>query len=285
MNLQDNSAYSLMTKIKLLLLALVPYTATLSQSLPSEYAQKVITNSQHIGFGPTHILDTYLSAEHFKGIGFTYLSHTERNKTDGRWSTLIEHEANISSVKDRTEKKKELEGAYNFYWGKLYSWQLMDNRLRLQAGGLVNTSLGVIYNTSNSNNPAQARAHLNLMPTGTAAYRFQLFKHTLVARYEICLPLAGIMFSPNYGQSYYEIFSLGNYDHNVVPTTFVSAPEWRHMLTLDIPINTQHSKFNIRIGYLGNMQQSKVNNLRQHIYTHRVLIGITKRFSIIPKAL
>ena len=248
-------------------------------------AQKVVTRSTMIGLGPSDVLDTYLSQEHFTGLGMSFLSAIERKKTDGRWSTLIEHEANISSVKDRAEKKLELEGAYNFYWGRLYSWQLMDNRLRLQAGGLVNASLGVIYNTSNSNNPAQARAHLNLMPTGTAAYRFQLFKHTLVARYEISLPLAGIMFSPNYGQSYYEIFSRDNYDHNIVPTTFISAPEWRHMLTLDIPVNTHHSSLNIRIGYLGNMQQAKVNNLRQHIYTHRVLIGITKRFSIIPRTL
>ena len=270
-----------MIKIKLLLLALVPYTATFSQSLPSEDAQKVVTRSTMIGLGPSDVLDTYLSQEHFTGLGMSFLSAIERKKTDGRWSTLIEHEANISSVKDRAEKKLELEGAYNFYWGRLYSWQLMDNRLRLQAGGLVNASLGVIYNTSNSNNPAQARAHLNLMPTGTAAYRFQLFKHTLVARYEISLPLAGIMFSPNYGQSYYEIFSRDNYDHNIVPTTFISAPEWRHMLTLDIPVNTHHSSLNIRIGYLGNMQQAKVNNLRQHIYTHRVLIGITRRFSIV----
>ena len=274
-----------MIKIKLLLLALVPYTATFSQSLPSEDAQKVVTRSTMIGLGPSDVLDTYLSQEHFTGLGMSFLSAIERKKTDGRWSTLIEHEANISSVKDRAEKKLELEGAYNFYWGRLYSWQLMDNRLRLQAGGLVNASLGVIYNTSNSNNPAQARAHLNLMPTGTAAYRFQLFKHTLVARYEISLPLAGIMFSPNYGQSYYEIFSRDNYDHNIVPTTFISAPEWRHMLTLDIPVSTHHSSLTIRIGYLGNMQQAKVNNLRQHIYTHRVLIGITKRFSIIPRTL
>ncbi len=248
-------------------------------------AQKVVTRSTMIGVGVSNVLDTYLSQEHFKGPGFSFLSTIERQRTGNRWSTLMEHEANISSVKDRPKSKHELEGAYNFYWGKLYSWQFMDNRLRLQAGGLLNASLGVIYNTSNSNNPAQARAHLNLMPTGTAAYRFQLFNRTLVARYELSLPLAGIMFSPNYGQSYYEIFSRGNYDHNVVPTTFVSAPEWRHMLTIDIPVNIRHSSFNIRIGYLGNMQQAKVNNLRQHIYTHRILVGITKRFSITPHAL
>ena len=267
-----------MTRIKVLLLTLSVYTALLAQSTDP---QKVITRSTMIGLGTSNVLDTYLSQEHFTGLGMSFLSTIERNRTDCRWSTIMEHEANISSVKDRPDTKHELEGAYNFYWGKLYSWQLMDNKLKLQAGGLLNASLGVIYNTSNSNNPAQARAHLNVMPTGTAAYRFRLFKHTLVARYELSLPLAGIMFSPNYGQSYYEIFSRGNYDHNIVPTTFVSAPEWRHMLTIDIPLTTQPSSLTLRIGYLGNMQQAKVNNLRQHVYTHRVLIGVTKRFSIV----
>ena len=261
-----------MMKIKLLFLALlVPYVALT--------AQPVITNSQMIGIGPTRVLDTYLSAEHFSGVGFSYLSHTERQK---RLSTIIEHEANFSTVKDRSRNKHELEGAYNFYWGKLYSWQLFDNSLKLQAGGLVNASLGVIYNTSNGNNPAQARVHLNIMPTGVATYKFNLWNKPFTARYEVSLPLCGIMFSPNYGQSYYEIFSLGNYDHNVVPTTFVSAPEWRQMLTLDVHLWKSAA---LRIGYLGNMQQAKVNNLRQHVYTHRLLIGFTKQFSIIPRPL
>ena len=50
------------------------------------------------------------------------------------------------------------------------------------------------------------------------------------------------------------------------------------MLTLDAQLS---DKLTLRVGYLGNMQQSKVNNLRQHIYTHRFLIGLTKRFSIV----
>ena len=247
-----------------------------SQELTAN-SQKIITRSSMLGFGRTNILDTYLSAEHFKGNGISFVTTIERQRPEKRWSTLMEHEANLSTTKDRANTQKELEGAYNFYWGQLYSWQLLDNSLKLQAGGLVNASLGVIYNTSNGNNPAQARVHLNVMPTGVATYKFNLWNKPFTVRYEVSLPLCGIMFSPNYGQSYYEIFSLGNYDHNVVPTTFVSAPEWRQMLTLDVHLWKSAA---LRIGYLGNMQQAKVNNLRQHVYTHRLLIGFTKRFSI-----
>ena len=243
-------------------------------------AQKVVTRSTMLGFGSTNILDTYLSAEHFNGGGMSFVTTIERQRPDNRWSTLMEHEANLSTAKDRAKSQTEMEGAYNFYWGKLYSWQLFDNSLKLQAGGLVNASLGVIYNTSNSNNPAQARAHLNVMPTGVATYKFNLWNKPFTARYELALPLCGIMFSPNYGQSYYEIFSLGNYDHNVVPTTFVSAPEWRQMLTLDVRLWKSAS---LRIGYLGNMQQAKVNNLRQHIYTHRLIIGISQKLRFLKE--
>ena len=243
---------------------------------------KVITSSRMIGVGGTNVLDTYLSQEHFKGAGLSFVATVERKRPHHKWSTLMEHEANLSLVNDRADSRKELEGVYNFYWGKLYNWHFLDNRLTLQAGGVANASLGFIYNTSNSNNPAQARAHLNIMPTGVAAYRFTLFNKPMVARYEINLPLAGIMFSPNYGQSYYEIFNRGDYDHNIVVTSFANAPEWRQMLTLDANLT---GSWALRIGYLGNYQQYHVNHLKQHVYTHRFLIGFTRRFSIIPHKL
>ena len=238
------------------------------------------TSSRMVGFGGTNILDTYLSDEHFRGPGVSFLATMEYQKPMRHWSTLMEHEANFSSAKDRSGNKREFEGAYNFYCGRVRSWQLADGRLTLQAGVVGNLSLGFIYHTSNSNNPAQGRLHLNVMPTGVATYRFSLFGKPFTARYELNLPLCGIRFSPNYGQSYYEIFNRGNYDHNVVPTTFVSAPEWRNLLTVDARLT---HRFTLRIGYLANIQQSRVNGLRQHIWSHRFLIGFTRTFTVFPK--
>jgi hypothetical protein len=239
-------------------------------------AQTDVTSSWQVGVGGTRILDTYLSQEKFSGTGITILNSSERQRPNKHWAMLTEHELNLATAADRADKREELEGSYTLFVGGLRQWCF--GPLRLQGGAMGAVDVGFTYNTSNSNNPAQGRLSLQLTPTGTAAYAFKLWRRPLQLRYELQLPLAGVMFSPNYGQSYYEIFSLGNYDHNVVMTTFVSAPTWRQQLSAEYPIGRGTS---LHVSYLGHYQQSNVNHLKTHIYHDRVMIGIVRKLRIL----
>ena len=238
-------------------------------------AAKAQTSSHMLGLGPSRLLDTYITPEKFSGTGYTFLYIRDNARTDSlrkRWSTSIEHEIDFSNTKDRSGNISLLEGTYNFYLARYYNLRPMNN-LRLQLGAAANTRLGFIYNLTSSNNPAQAKGAINIMPSATAAYDFNISRQRFTARYELQLPLVGVIFSPNYGQSYYEIFARGNYDRNIVLTTFISAPTFRQVASIDWYYSR---KWALRLAYLGNYQQAQVNNLKQHAYTHRFLIGLTR---------
>ena len=239
---------------------------------------KVITNAQIIGIGHVNQLDTYLSPLEYRGFELRYLSHSIR-ENNTRISREIIHQAHFSSTHNRAENNNELGGLYNFQYNIQYElgkWNTGSGTLVVKVGGGIDANVGFLYNTRNSNNPAQAYVNLNLAPNATAAYRFRMWKRPFQIRYEAQVPLVGLMFAPNFGQSYYEIFSEGNYDHNIVPTTIISTPSLRQMLTFDFTIH--HTT--VRLGYLGDFQQAKVNGLKYHTWSNILIVGLVRKFSI-----
>ena len=231
-----------------------------------------------LGIGAVNTLDTYLSPEEYTGTELRYISHSVR-ENGTKLSRELVHQAQILSVRNRRENNNELGGFYNFQYNWQYAlgqWNVGEGELRLKVGGGVDTRLGFLYNMRNSNNPAQAYGQVNIAPNAVATYRFRLRKLPFQLRYEVQVPLLGLTFSPNYGQSYYEIFTRDNYDHNLVVTSPISAPSLRQLLTLDFTVH--HTTF--RVGYFGDYQQAKINQLRQHVWSNLLVLGIVRKFSI-----
>lgn len=251
---------------------------TAPEWLPADTIQsrKVITNAQMIGVGGVQILDTYLSPEEYSGTELRYISHTIRQREGSRWNRVIIHQGGFSSSSNRSDNGDYVASAYQFSYGLQYNWSLLGGRMNVRAGGQADVYAGFLYNTRNGNNPAQARLSLNVSPSAAVAYRFRLFGIPFNAQYEASAPLLGVMFSPNYGQSYYEIFTQGNYDHNVVPTTIGSTPSLRNMLTLDFTLH----RTAFRLGWIGDFRQAKVNNLKYHEYSNMFTIGIVRHFKL-----
>ncbi|MCR5131443.1 MAG: DUF3316 domain-containing protein [Prevotella sp.] len=232
------------------------------------------TRSYMLGIGSANILDTYLSAEKYQGSEVRYISTTTRPT---RWNGIRQmmlHEGQFDIVSNRADNNDELGGMYRFQYHLRRHWDIAHG-FSVEAGGGIGAQIGFLHNTRNSNNPAQAYAALQLLPSVAVAKSVQIFHRSVKFSYEASAPLLGLMFSPNYGQSYYEIFSRGNYDHNVVPTTIGSTPSLRHMLTADIPLSKRKPSTRLRIGYLGDYHQAEVNSLKYHQYAHMLILGLT----------
>ena len=85
------------------------------------------------------------------------------------------------------------------------------------------------------------------------------------------------MFSPHYGQSYYEIFTLGNSDGVIQFTSLHNQPSVRQMLSIDFPV--RYAK--LRFSYMADLQQSDVNNIKTHTYSHVFMVGFVKDLYLI----
>ncbi len=222
-----------------------------------------------IGVAYTDLLDTYLSQEKFTGTEISFLNQRTRQRDSSRVSRELTHHASVAVAGTRGNSHSLLSALYNLRFGWHYNWTFPAQRLRLKVGGAGDFTLGGAYDTRNSNNPAQARLAFSIDPSASLSWDFNLGHRPFTLTYSAAMPLVGLAFSPAYGQSYYEIFSRGNYDHNVVVTSPFSGPQLHQMLTLDFRIR----RTTLTVGYLGNILQMQANGLKYHQYSHAVMVG------------
>lgn len=249
-------------------------SAALAQDLPagdngSTSLQKKREKTFLIAVNHADMLDTYLSQEGFTGTELRYINQTLKSKGRHRTSTEVTHQTLISATGTRGSKRSMLTAVYHFDAGLFRNFYFPRQRICLQAGGLVNGVLGGSYNTRNMNNIAQARVSLAIDPAAKASWGFRIGKLPCALRYELSTPLIGLAFSPAYGQSYYEIFSQGNYDHNIVLTSPFNAFQLHQRLTFQFRV----WRATLCLGMISDIRQLKANHLKYHSYSHGLSLG------------
>lgn len=237
----------------------------------------IITRATLYGVGFANVFDTYLSPQEYKGVDMRI--SRESMKMTRRWENISQQtffQADLSYTHNKVDNNNTLAALANWNYGLHYRFPVTPC-LTLMAGGVADLNGGFVYNLRNGNNPAQARAYVNLAASGMAIWKTSIKQYPLTLRYQLNLPLLGLMFMPHYGQSYYEIFSLGHASGVLNFTSLHNQPSLRQMLTADFPVG----KAKMRLAYIWDAQQAKVNHIKMHHYAHVFMVGFVKEFVLV----
>ncbi len=239
---------------------------------------RFITRATLYGAGYTNVFDTYLSPQEYKGVDFRISRESIRMTRwmKGRLSLQSFFQADIGYTHNRADNNNTLSGLANWNYGLHYHFPITPN-FTLLAGGLLDMNGGFVYNLRNGNNPTQARAYINLDASGMAIWNLRIKNRPLTLRYQLNIPLMGVMFMPEYGESYYEIFTLGHWDGVINFTSLHNQPSLRQMLTVDFPVG----KAKMRFAYVCDLQQAKVNEIKIHTYSHVFMVGFVKELYLL----
>lgn len=243
------------------------------QAQDSLQATRHVMRSVMIGAGHNNTFETYLSPLEYEGpeVRFAYETMRMTRLMDGNVSAQNLFQLHASYTENISQTNHTYGGLVNWSYALHYQFRPAKG-LKILFGPMLDLNAGVVYNRRNSNNPAQAKAYGGLGASGMLIWKFRIRNYPMTVRYQANLPLLGVMFSPEFGESYYEIFSLGNGGQNVVFTSLHNNPSLRQLLTLDFPVGNTV----MRVGYVCDLQQAKVNNLKSHTYSHDFMIGVVR---------
>ena len=256
--------------LALILLHLVLFHCFSQENDPVKLSYK----STMFGLGKTSVYDTYLSPLNYSGNSYSFMEESMK-QTKFREGNIAMQQlfgVDFSSTRNKAGNSIHYTGFMEYSYGLFYRFAPASN-LKVFAGTQANGLAGFVYNVRNSNNPATAKAHLNLALSIAASYGFNIKSWPFRLRAQISSPFAGIMFSPHYGQSYYEI-SMGDDEHLIHFSSYHNQVIFRNNLSLEIPFNFM----TLRLMYAGSIYETRVNNIDTRIHNNSLMVGFSKEF-------
>ena len=178
---------------------------------------RIAVKSSQFGITLLNNLDTYLSNYNHKGLGLNYSYENFRDARTGNYRWKYQTLLNVTAGYATQGSNLQYSALIGYNWSGYHPFKVAKG-LTLLAGAQILLEGGALYNPAGGNNPAAAKLRTALAASGMAIYHFPVRRSEWIARYQLDIPLAGAMFAPEFGQSYYEIFGLGH-AKNVVAFT------------------------------------------------------------------
>lgn len=244
-------------------------------SLPA-YNFSLTNRAVTLSAGSWRTYDTYLSPLLYKGSGFKLMDERLKMMTKNydRISRYSETNLSLATMLNPAETVAMLYFDVQGITGAHYHFRPIKN-MNLMVGSLLDVDLGARYNSVNQNNPASLILDANLWVSAMCYYHIRLRSRTFTLREHFSMPFVGVMFSPNYKQTYYEIFSLSNYDGVFPVTSFGSRWQWRNKLSIDMPVKI----CTFRVGVLAERTVTEVNELETRTMNVSAMVGLVYNFN------
>lgn len=231
-----------------------------------------VLSAYMVDYGGASVLDTYLSPIKYKGenmrIGYERMRAMKFNPK--KWIMQYEAGVDYAPTKNPAENHTIHTLMVDFKWGMMHRWNLsMVEGLQLYGGGSTQLRGGALYAPANSNNVVSVKAAWSMDLTGMAVYNRKIGKLPVTFRYQATLPMIGVFYSPEYGESYYEMY-VGNHSGLVHLGWVGNRFSMNNLVTADIHLD----KTIFRIGYRNVVETSWVNILNTRIFRNSIVVGV-----------
>lgn len=262
----------LFSTLRLLLLMVVASSDAFAYQPDSLVAtlKRPVTGFYNIEIGNRKNLATYLSPFSYQGsnLAVSGLWTKSLPVNPEHLSMTFQGRANLGNLLNPARSAREYDIHGLFIWGMEWKKRLPANFI-VGAGGTVGAYGGMMYLPRNGNNPVAAQFATGLGISGSAGWHTSFKGLPVLFTDRLDIPLIGGFFSPQYGETYYEIY-LGNHSG----LAHFGWPGNRFGIENLLSVTLDFGRTAMQLGYRISYQEEYVNNLITRSFTNSFVIGI-----------
>lgn len=229
-----------------------------------------VTGVYGLQIGSTSVKETYLSPLTYKGTQITVFGTWSKAMPFNPENAVMEFDLDGSfcNILNAAQTSRMIGLTADFSWDMAWRKRLPKD-FQVTAGGGVDIMGGAYYLLRNSNNPVQAMANVSLMLTASASKHFTIGRLPVLVADRVKLPSLGVFFSPEYGETYFEIY-LGNHKG------LAHCGWWGNNFRIDnmLSVTLDFGRTAMLLGYRLNVNTQWANNLNTKIIYNSFVIGV-----------